>query len=79
MNKTQQKKVLIFQDEISALRDKFEDFKNEIEEAFEKKSEKWQESDEGQEMQSDMSNIEDCYNYLDNAADVLGNISAEVD
>ncbi|CAN5951020.1 unnamed protein product [Sphagnum jensenii] len=79
MNKREAAKLKAHVDAVAAARDWCEDYKGELEDAFGSRSEKWQESDKGEDMQQLISDLDDLYSKLDEASDELDRFLQEVE
>ena len=69
MNKSQQKRLNDIASAIELAKSDLETLKDEIEEAYDGKSEKWQESEKGQEASQEKDNIENALSELETARD----------
>lgn len=89
MTKTQEKKVSAFLSRLEELRElttslegEIETLKDELQEAYDNKSENWQDSDKGSEFQDIITNLEEAVSALNdgnigNAQDAIGSISID--
>lgn len=55
-------------------RSELEIIKDELQDKYDSKSEKWQEGEAGEKMQSDISELEEALNELESARDRLDNV-----
>lgn len=52
---------------LEAIKSEIEEFKDNLQDQFDSKSEKWQEGEKGEEMQGNISRLEDLLNELESA------------
>jgi hypothetical protein len=75
------KRTKVVAEHLANVREAFDYFtrlKEEREEQYENKSERWQESEKGEEFSNDSSTLEEACNELETAADSLENLFEEL-
>lgn len=77
MNATQKKKIAKALGNIQEAQELLNEVLGDIQEVYDNKSERFQESEKGEEMSNDISTLEDAINNADYAIDSLGNFEDE--
>jgi hypothetical protein len=74
MNKTEQKKINKILSSLQEMQAEFEAMVAAIDEKISNRSEKYAESEKGQQQQDEFSTLQDALGYIESAIDSLGNI-----
>jgi len=77
MNASQKKDANKIFSQIEHMQSIIDVYRDELQEKYDGMSEKAQEGEKGERLMEEISSLSDCYDYLENAKDALGNAIGE--